>query len=100
MLFTSSAVTSSNRLSCYTFSGPPADPHGLVGMKVNIIQEDDSNVEGMVVNFDATTNQHYVLVGLGTPDEAGDHVPLAEYPDAYNVSGLGITTAMSLCRAR
>lgn len=55
-------------------------------MKVNIIQEDDSTIEGMVVNYDPTSNQHHVVVGLNTPEQAGDDVPLAEYPDAYEVS--------------
>ena len=52
-------------------------------MKVNIIQEDDSMVEAMVVNFNPDTQHHYVIVNLDTLE--GDAVPLADYPDAYQV---------------
>ncbi|KAF8063687.1 hypothetical protein HT031_003542 [Scenedesmus sp. PABB004] len=67
---------------------PSQDPHGLVGCRVNIIQEDDSVMEGMVVDFTPSTGAHYVLVGLGTPDEAGDALPLLEYPESYQNLGL------------
>jgi DNA polymerase II small subunit/DNA polymerase delta subunit B len=54
-----------------------------VGNRVNIIQEDDTTVEGMVVDFNAEDNTHFVVV---PPDENGDALPLVEYPEAYEVS--------------
>lgn len=62
-----------------------ADPHGLVGKRVNIIQEDDSTVEGMIVDWNPSDQTHVVLVGMGTADEACEPLPLVEYPDAYQV---------------
>lgn len=59
-----------------------SDPHGLVGRRVNIIQEDDSTVEAMVVDFNRANQHHVVLV---PPDELGEELPLAEYPESYQV---------------
>jgi hypothetical protein len=70
----------------HVFASPPiADPHRLVGMRVAITQEDDSTLEGMVVDYNADDNTHFVICNLGTPDEAGDALPLVEYPDACQV---------------
>lgn len=63
-----------------------SDPHGLVGRRVNIIQEDDSTVEGMVVDYNPLEQTHFVLVNIGAADEACEPLPLVEYPDAYQVS--------------
>jgi hypothetical protein len=63
----------------------PADPHGLVGKRVNIIQEDDSTVEGMIVDFNPADQTHAVLVHIGTADETCEPLPLVEFPDAYEV---------------
>jgi hypothetical protein len=54
-------------------------------MRVAITQEDDSTLEGMVVDYNADDNTHFVICNLGTPDEAGDALPLVEYPDACQV---------------
>lgn len=75
---------------CTTPHGCPvpcvrADPHGLVGKRVNIIQEDDSTVEGMVVDYNVEDQTHFVLVNMGTADEACEPLPLVEYPEAFQV---------------
>lgn len=62
-----------------------ADPHGLVGKRVNIIQEDDSTVEGMVVDFNPGDQTHVVLVHIGTADETCEPLPLVAFSDAYQV---------------
>lgn len=70
-----------------TRKAPHEDPHGLIGKRVNIIQEDDSTVEGMIVDYNPAEQQHYVLVCIGTADEACEPLPLVEFPDAYQDLG-------------
>ncbi|WIA43007.1 hypothetical protein OEZ86_009542 [Tetradesmus obliquus] len=66
---------------------PHEDPHRLVGQRVAITQEDDSTLEGMVVDYNAADGTHFVICNLGMPDEAGDALPLVEYPDACQILG-------------
>lgn len=56
-----------------------------MGCRVNIIQEDDSVMQGMVVDFKPADGCHYVVCDLGTPQEGGDWLPLMEYPESYQV---------------
>lgn len=57
-----------------------------MGKRVNIIQEDDSNVEGMIVDYNPVDETHVVLVHIGTADEACEPLPLVEFPAAFTVS--------------
>jgi hypothetical protein len=63
-------------------------------MRVAITQEDDSTLEGMVVDYNAEDNTHFVICNLGMPDEAGDALPLVEYPDACQVRGALLRTVV------
>jgi hypothetical protein len=52
---------------------------------VRLIQEDDSIVDGMVVDWNPADEQHTVCVYVGTPDETCEALPLLGYPDSYTV---------------
>ncbi|KAI8466176.1 MAG: hypothetical protein J3K34DRAFT_524713 [Monoraphidium minutum] len=64
---------------------PDGDPSSIVGLRVNIIQEDDSRVEVVITGYDAAAREHLVVPSEDFPGGAAEPLPLLDHPEAYDI---------------
>jgi hypothetical protein len=60
----------------------------VIGVRVTIIQEDDSTVEVVIVGYDASTREHLVIPSEEFPGGASEPLPLMDHPEAYEIVGV------------